>query len=257
VTYGAEAVVASIARLKELGIGYTGAGENRHAARRPLIMEKKGVRVGFLQYTSIFWPNGQAAGQYSPGVATIKAHTAYQPRVVNRAGVPPIILTFADSEELDQFRKDVLSLRKEVDIVVSSHHWGRVEEVLDYQREIAHVAVDAGADIVMGHGVHYPLAIEIYKEKPVFYGLGCFSFHTGHEGRIQGDWLGLMVRTVVEDKRLVKVSCVPVRHNKNNETVFRPVIEEQEGMQKLAERSQRFNTKLIMRDDEVVVWPVD
>ena len=257
VTYGAVAVRASLARLEELGIGYTGAGLNRQAARRPLVMERNGVRFGFLQYTSVFWPTGQAAGEHSPGVATIKAHTAYQPKVANRAGVPPVILTSADEGELDEFEHDIVSLRKRVDVVVSSHHWGMAHEVLSYQRQIAHAAVDAGADIVMGHGVHYPLAIEIYKEKPIFYGLGCFSFHTGHEGRVQGDWLGLMVRVLLEDRKVVKVTCAPVRHNEINETVIRAAKAEPEGMRRLAELSGKFNTKLDIGDDEVTVWQIE
>jgi poly-gamma-glutamate synthesis protein (capsule biosynthesis protein) len=256
VTYGSAAVRSSVGRLEQLGIGYTGAGLNRQAARRPLIIERNGVRFGFLQYTSIFWPTGQAAGEHFPGVATIKAHTAYQPRPANRAGVPPIILTSADEGELNEFKNDLLSLRKQVDVVVSSHHWGRAQEVLAYQQQIARVAVDAGADIVMGHGVHYPLAIEVYKAKPIFYGLGCFSFYTGHEGRIQGDWLGLMVRVVLEDHKVVKVTCVPVRHNDKNETIIRAANEETESMQRLVALSREFNTNLEIGDDEVVVWQI-
>ena len=49
--------------------------------------------------------------------------------------------------------------------------------------EIAHAAIDAGADIVMGHGPHYSLPVEMYKGRPIYYGLGNLSFHTGHVGR--------------------------------------------------------------------------
>jgi poly-gamma-glutamate synthesis protein (capsule biosynthesis protein) len=257
VTYGDSAVRSSLMRLEELGIGYTGAGLDRKTARKPLIVEKRGVRFGFVQYTSIFWPTGQAAGENSPGVATIKAHTAYQPRVVNRAGVPPIILTWADERELNEFENDLRSLRNQVDVLVSSHHWGRAEQVLDYQIQIAHAAIDAGADIVMGHGVHYPLAIEIYHGKPIFYGLGCFSFHTGHEGRVQGDWVGLMVQALLENRRIVKVTCAPVRHNKNNETIIRAAKDEPESMQRVVEFSSKFNTKLDIGDKEVMVWQLN
>ena len=48
--------------------------------------------------------------------------------------------------------------------------------------EIGHAAIDAGADIVIGHGPHYSLPVEVYRGKPIFYGLGSFSFHTGHAG---------------------------------------------------------------------------
>jgi poly-gamma-glutamate capsule biosynthesis protein CapA/YwtB (metallophosphatase superfamily) len=254
VTYGAGAIRESLARLEELGIGYTGAGPNKKAARKPLILERAGVRFGFLQFTSIFWPTGQAASEGSFGVATIKAHTAYQPRIANRAGVPPIVLTSADHRELNEFREDILSLRKQVDVVVSSHHWGQAQDVLQYQKEIGHAAVDAGADIVLGHGVHYPLAIEIYKGRPIFYGLGCFSFHTGHEGRVQGAWVGLMVRVVLEDSKIMKVTGLPVRHNEKNETIIRTTKEEQKAMERLVELSNKFNTKLDIGDEEVVIW---
>jgi poly-gamma-glutamate synthesis protein (capsule biosynthesis protein) len=67
VTYGEDTIRASLARLQELGISVTGAGLNREEAHRPLIIEKNGVRFGFMQRTPIFWPRGQAAGPHSPG----------------------------------------------------------------------------------------------------------------------------------------------------------------------------------------------
>ena len=91
------------------------------------------------------------------------------------------------------------------DIVVASCHWGLHKEVLGYMREIAHAAIDAGADIVIGHGPHYSLPVEVYRGKPIFYGLGSFSFHTGHGGRRHGDWIGMMVRAAIADKRIADV----------------------------------------------------
>src|SRR5207244_13163531 len=113
----------------------------------------------------------------------------------------------------------------QVDILISSHHWGQGGEVLQYQKQIAHAAVDAGADIIMGHGVHAITPIEVYKGKPIFYGLGCFSFNEGHGGRDStfeaGNWLGLLARVTIEDKKVVKVTCVRVRHNTPNATLIR------------------------------------
>ena len=254
VTYGADQIRTSLTRLDDLGIKHTGAGLDRPAARAPIVMERGGVRFGFLQYTSVFWPSGQAAGEGSPGVATIRAHTAYQPKVANRAGVPPIILTSADDHDLEEFSSDIASLKGQADVVVSSHHWGQAEEVLQYQRQIAHVAVEAGADIVLGHGVHYPLAIEVFKEKPIFYGVGCFSFHTGHHGRVFGDWVGLMVRVILEDGKVAQVTCSPVRHNERNETLIRSVQEEREAIERLVKLSQKFKTTLDTTGDAAIVW---
>lgn len=258
VTYGEEAIRASLARLQELGIPVTGAGLNREEAHRPLIIEKRGVRFGFMQRTSIFWPRGQAAGPHSPGVATLAAHTAYQPRVANRPGVPPIILTMADDAELAEYVEELKALRPQVDILVSSHHWGLRDEVLAYQKQIAHAAIDAGADIVMGHGVHAITPIEIYKGKPIFYGLGCFSFNEGHGGRDSTatavDWLGLLVRVIIEDKQVVKVTGVPVRHNQANETLIRSVADERDAMDRLIAASKQLGASLTVRGDELVVF---
>jgi hypothetical protein len=150
-----------------------------------VIVERDGVHFGFLQRTSVYWSHGHEATASYPGVATIKAHTAYRPqieqlRTLTRPGMPPEVLTWTDPAALGQFRDDILALRREADVVIASHHWGLDHEVLDYQVEIAHTAIDAGADLVMGHGPHLPLAIEIYKGKPIFYGVGSFSFETGH-----------------------------------------------------------------------------
>ena len=245
VTYGANEVRASLSRLDDLGIKYTGAGLNRKAARTPAIVERDNVRFGFLQYTSVFWPNGQAAGERSPGVAVIKAHTAYQPKVANRAGVPPIILTSADDHDLAELQSDIELLRRQADLVP-------VDDAESTQA--LHAAIDAGADIVMGHGVHYPQAIEVYKEKPIFYGLGCFSFHTGHHGRAFGNWVGFMVRVVLEGGAVRKVTCSPVRHNDRNETIIHSVREDQEAVESLALRSKKFKTDLDISGDEVLVW---
>jgi hypothetical protein len=197
---------------------------NIFEAREPVILERDGVRFGFLQRTSVYWSHGHEATANYPGVATIKAHTAYRPqieqlRTLTRPGVPPEIVTWADPPALAQFREDLVALRRRADVVIASHHWGLDHEVLAYQVEIAHTAIDAGAGLVMSHGPHLPLGIEIYKDKPIFYGVESFSFETGHRGRTHPDWIGLMLHVAVEDVVLVRAAFSFVRHNAQNETV--------------------------------------
>jgi len=221
VNYGEAAIVASIARLDQLGIAHTGAGVNRAAARTPAILERGGVRFGFLQRSSVYWPTNHEAGENTVGIAVIRGHTAYQipmhggrPRA-NRPGLPPQILTWADKQYLQWFAEDTAELRAQADIVVASCHWGVNREVLQYMTEIGHAAIDAGADIVVGHGPHYSLPIEVYKGRPIFYGLGSFSFHTGHGGLKHGNWLGMMVRVACESGgyREGSVSIRPARRS--------------------------------------------
>ena len=70
-------------------------------------------------------------------------------------------------------------LRKQVDIVALSIHWGIhfIPAVLaDYQREVAHAAIDAGADVILGHHTHILKPIEVYKGKVIFYSLANFAW---------------------------------------------------------------------------------
>ena len=262
VNYGADAIRSSLLELDRLGIAHVGAGMNREQARAPVVIERRGVRFGFLQRTSVYWPTNHEAGEHSPGVAALRGHTAYQlplhktrPEIppANRPGVPPEILTWADPVYLAQYRAEVAALRKDVDIVVASHHWGLHEEVLQYMTEIAHAAIDAGADIVIGHGPHFSLPVEVYKGKPVFYGLGNFSFHTGHGGRKHGDWIGMLVHVALEERRIENVSFRFVRHNEQNETLLRTMKEEPEMIAKIAERSAPFGTRLVIDGESAVV----
>ena len=253
VNYGAEAIRSSLTELEKLGIPYTGAGRNRAQARAPVIIEHEGVRYGFLQRTSVYWPTNHEAGEHGPGVAALRGHTAYQLPIyktrqemppANRPGVPPIIVTWADPKYLAEYIAEIIELRKKVDVLVASQHWGLHEEVLEYMTEIAHAVIDAGADIVIGHGPHYSLPVEIYKGKPVFYGLGSFSFHTGHGGRQHGNWLGMLARVTMDGKAVTEASFEFVRHNDKNETVICDISKEQEGLETLRKRSSVFKTRL-------------
>lgn len=257
VNYGDAAITASIARLDQLGIPHTGAGPNVAAARAPVIVQRQGVRYGFLQRSSVFWPTNHEAGVNSTGIAVIRAHTAYQvpmhktrPEIppMNRPGIPPVIITWADPEYLRTFVEDIAELRSRADIVVASCHWGLHKEVLAYMREIGHAAIDAGADIVVGHGPHYSLAVEMYRDKPIYYGLGSFSFHTGHGGRRHGDWIGMMVRVTDGGSGFQFV-----RHNERNETVPCRLADEADELADIALRSEAYGTRFTPLGNTVLV----
>jgi poly-gamma-glutamate synthesis protein (capsule biosynthesis protein) len=262
VNYGAAAILGSIARLDRLGIGHTGAGADLAAARAPAIVERGGMRIGFVQRSSVYWPTNHEAGERSAGIAALRAHTAYQvpahktrPEIppMNRPGIPPIVVTWPDRAYLAAFTADIAALRRDTDLVVASCHWGLGEEVLDYMTEIAHAAIDAGADIVIGHGPHYSLPVEVYQGKPIFYGLGSFSFHTGHGGRRHGDWIGMMARIDCDRGKLSGASFRFVRHNDANETVLCPLAAEGESLARLTDRATRTGTRLEPDGDSVKI----
>jgi poly-gamma-glutamate capsule biosynthesis protein CapA/YwtB (metallophosphatase superfamily) len=259
VNYGAAAITASITRLDMLGIAHAGAGANRVLARAPAILSRDGVRFGFLQRSSVYWPTNHEAGEDTPGIAVIRGHTAYHVPMhgsrppANRPGIPPEIVTWADPVYLQWLDEDIAALRRQAEVVVGSFHWGLHQEVLQYMREIAHRAIDAGADLVIGHGPHYSLPIEVYKGVPIFYGLGSFSFHTGHGGRAHGDWLGMMLRVSWDRRRIARAAFQFVRHDRNNRTVLCAVADEGAAFDEIAQHSTGFSARLTARGDEVEI----
>ena len=226
VAYGRDNILQTLRVLDANGIAHVGAGKNIDEAHRPAIIERKGVKIGFLQYTARWYrEDEQIATATAPGFA----------RIMSRDGIT------IDPSDLDRLRNDIRRLRSQVDIVVVSHHnrdggtpvqFGpssnkarpaarpdrtRAEE---YQKEFAHVALDTGADLVFGHGTHTLQGVEVYKGKPILYALGHSAFdHPGFEDSTDG----LVVRVVVQGRNLVRVSLVPVtRDDKNNVLMVDP-----------------------------------
>jgi poly-gamma-glutamate synthesis protein (capsule biosynthesis protein) len=259
VNYGEAAILSSVAQLDALGIAHTGAGANRASARAPAILTRDGVRFGFVQRSSVYWPTNHEAGATSPGIAVMRGHTAYHVPMhgsrpsANRPGIPPVIVTWADPTDLQALDEDIAALRKEADVVIASFHWGLHQEILRYMTEIAHRAVDAGADLVVGHGPHYSLPVELYRRVPIFYGLGSFSFHTGHGGRAHGDWLGMMVRASWDGRRLARAGFQFVRHDRDNRSVLCALASERAAFDEIVRRSAGLGAKLAARSDEVEI----
>ena len=261
VNYGAEAITSSLKALDELGIPHTGSGVNAAAAHEAAVVTaKNGAKIGFIQRTSVYWPTNHEAGENSPGVAALRGHTAYRvpmhktrPEIppMNRPGVPPEVITWADAAYLKRLREDIAALRKRCDIVVASHHWGLGQDVLQYMIDIAHAAIDAGADVVIGHGPHYSLPVEVYNGKPIYYGLGSFSFHTGHYGRKHGDWVGMLARVVIDDGKAAEAAFRLVRHNDANETYVCDPAKEEVELAKIETRSTALGSTLKRAADEL------
>lgn len=176
--WGADALLDCIARLCGDGIATVGAGANIEEAREPSIIEHHGTRIGFLSYCSVA-PKGYYASKGKPGVAPMRAITHYEPLEDDQPGTPCEIMTFPVKEDLENLVLDVQGLRNKVDIVIVSLHWGIHYfrgAIADYQPLVAHAAIDAGADIILGHHPHQLKGVEIYKGKVILYSLGNFAF---------------------------------------------------------------------------------
>src|SRR5260370_31183882 len=118
---------------------------------------------------------------------------------------------------------------------------------------MAHCGRNAGADGVVGHGAHYSLGTEVYKGKPIFSGLGPFSFHPGHGGHRHEDWVGMMAKLSFEGKRLERAAFEFVRRNDDNETYICRLSDEEAEFADLEQRSREFGARLARDGNEVVI----
>ena len=217
VASGRDNILKSVGVLDANGIIHTGAGKNIDDAHKPAIVERKGVKIGFLQYTARWYQDkDQIATATEPGVAKITS-------------IDGITI---DPGDLERLKSDVRKLRSQVDIVIVSHHnrdgstpvqFGAVKgtsagrdrtRTEEYQKQFAHVALDTGADLVFGHGTHTVQGVEIYKGKPILYAMGHSNFdQPGYEKSVDG----LVARVVIRGKSIMRVSFVPVTRDANND----------------------------------------
>jgi poly-gamma-glutamate synthesis protein (capsule biosynthesis protein) len=171
--YGPEALLDTRALLLEKGIAVTGAGRDLDEARAPAIVERNGIKVGFLGYCSVI-PEGGEAAPNKIGIAPLRVTTTYEGRGPHAS---PRVVTRPAEEDMRMILDDVAALRRRVDIVIVACHWGVIwvpRVIADYQVIAAHACIDAGADMILGHHAHVPKAIEVYKGKTIFYSLSNF-----------------------------------------------------------------------------------
>ncbi len=178
--YGPEALLDCMEWLRKHGIQPVGAGLHLDEARKPVILERNGTRVAFLAYVSVVFP-GHEAGPRRPGPNPMRVSTYYQ-QADWQPGTPPLIVTIPNPQDMAHMQEDVQKARGMADYVIVSQHWGVHNlpvKLADYEPVVAHAAIDAGADMVLGHHAHILKAVEVYKGKPIFYCIA--DFHVGRE----------------------------------------------------------------------------
>ena len=173
--------------LREHALPYVGAGTNLDEAWRAEIIARGQFNIAFLGATSTLGP-GSAAAVGRPGVAPIRVAEAYHldPLAsLEQPGSAPYVFTRAWREDLERAVSAVAAAKAGADFVVLALHWGvppfwrsRFQDGLaDYQIEVGHALIEAGADVIVGHHPHSLQAVELYQGKPIFYSLGNFVFH--------------------------------------------------------------------------------
>ncbi len=178
--YGLDGLADTLAALESGGILQVGAGPNINAAREPVVADGPGGKVGFIAFASTL-PQGFAASPDRPGVAPIHVTAAFvveNPLAQEQPGTPPPVITIPLAMDLEATVEAVQALKRRADFVMVSAHWGvsGQDAVMDYEREVGHALIDAGADLIFGHHPHRLHGVEYYREKPILYSVGNFVF---------------------------------------------------------------------------------
>jgi poly-gamma-glutamate synthesis protein (capsule biosynthesis protein) len=229
--YGREGLDDTIATLDTAGIAWFGAGGDEKVARRPLVIERNGMRIGLIGYYY----------QAAPDMLEPEAMYALGQR-------PGVAGCFEDLECMRRaVREDLPRLARGVDAAIPYFHWGREGsyEVRDYQIELAHLCVDLGARAVLGAHPHRLQGIEVYRGAPIVYSLGNFIF-----GGIKdpADTLSMIARLSIDPSGGVGCEITPVQVTTWPDAPFQPFVlygqARAAALARIAELSRPFETTL-------------
>lgn len=154
--FGRDALEDTVQSVRRTGVRTVGAGANRAEAHALQIVTVHGLRVGFLAYLGLLPP--------------LLPESAQEPSL-SMASVPVI-------------QREVRAARPRVDVLIVSLHDGKEGAPTPnaHQRMLAHTAIDAGAQIVLGHHPHVVEPMERYHRGVICYSLGNFVFSTAGRG---------------------------------------------------------------------------
>ena len=282
---GEEGFLDTLDLLKQNGIQVIGTGRNIAEARRPAILERHGTKVAFLGYNAVLAPDSEA-GVDKPGCVPIHISTTYE-KVDWQPATPPRIKSWADKDDLAAMIDDIKKVRGRADVVVFSIHWGvhLIPAVIaEYEYEVGHAAIDAGADLILGHHPHILKGIEVYKGKVIFHSMGNWAFESWINPplpigkQIYSKYLGLktkvdpeypfyfftpecrkslLVKVVISDKKIKQVSFQPAMINKQAQPELLPRSDKRSDevyeYMKWVCKDQEMNTTFTRQGDDVVI----
>lgn len=143
-------------------------------------------------------------GQESPYIKIIKGTKV---ALLGFNDIPPYLPEITQATEKN-IKEHVAKVRPNADIVIANFHWGNEYSGHSLrQEELAKIAIDAGADVVMGHHPHWVQDIAEYKGKPIYYSLGNLVFDQMWSKETR---MGLIVKLTFEGKNLVNQELLPV-----------------------------------------------
>ena len=161
--YGQAGMDQTLTTLEALGIATVGAGSSQEMAHRPAVFDLNGLRVAVLGYAAARW-NGSEDVPATDRVA------------------------WADPGAV---QADVQAVRDRADLVIVQLHAGTEYATTPSADQVrfARAAIDAGADLVVGHHPHVTQTVERYKDGLIVYSLGDALFDIPRQATTRGHLL--------------------------------------------------------------------
>ncbi len=179
--YGREALEDTFLRLGEAGIDYLGPDS-------PVIKEIRETKIAFLAYTNL--------------------------------GSPFWGINWADWNNLEEIKKDIEKTKNKADILIISLHAGEEYsfEPNQFQIDFSKAAIEAGADLIVGHHPHVIQKSEKYKNGYIFYSLGNFVFDQSFS---EETMKGLLLEVIIEKRGIKEANPKEIKIN----NFFQPEIQ--------------------------------
>ena len=181
--FGKDALLDSRRNLRRAGIEPVGAGKDERQATRPALFDLEGWRVAVLGFGGIVPEPGWIAGPNHPGMA--------------------------DGDDIAKMTDAVRRAKRQADVVFVTIHWG-VEldtEPRPDDIERAHAMIEAGADAIFGHHAHRLQPMAVYRDRPIFWGLGNFVWPATSEAGATT----AVARVVVAPEGRIRGKLLPAR----------------------------------------------
>jgi len=177
--YSLAAFVDNLNNLKTVGIGAVGGGMNFAEAHSPWIKEINGEKIAYLAYTDLLSVS-ISAGADSPRVSYL---------------------------DETQMIADIQKAKSQANIVVVSMHEGDEYQTKHNakQEQIAKIAIDTGASLIIGHHPHVVQEVEPYKNGWIAYSLGNFVFDQYFSKETMS---GLILEVTVENRKITSVKQI-------------------------------------------------
>ncbi|WP_213980312.1 CapA family protein [Sphingomonas sp. dw_22] len=221
--WGVEGMLETARRLDAAGIVHAGADRNLSAARAPRYLDMAKGRIGLVAATTSFTPMSRAADPIGevPGRPGVNALRTQRTTLIPAEQIEPLAqiagaarpdgktielsgvryrastdgkpgLSYAlNPADLQANLRSIRQAHENGNFTIFSlhnHEPGNPSQApADFAGPLAHAAIDAGADVVVGHGPHQLRGIEIYKGRPIFYSLGNFAMMNNSLDQIPAD----------------------------------------------------------------------